>query len=156
MTIDIDDVSLLVHVDGATTLDALEAALAPKGLTLGIEGHGASTVSAWLAAGAPGSASLFHDPADHLVAGITATLLNGERLTIAPAPRRAVGPDLVALIVGGHDRFAKVDDVHLRVFRKDARLVREPLPAGVDLDPPPNAGEAKMLDAIAHALLRSG
>lgn len=154
--IEIDDVSLLVHVDGATTLGALEAALAPKGLTLGVDGHGDATVAGWLAAGAPGTPSLFHDPADHLVAGITATLVNGERLTIAPAPRRAVGPDLVALIVGGHERFAKVDAVHLRVFRKDTRPVREPLPHGVDLDPPLNAGETKMLDAIAHALLRSG
>lgn len=151
----IDVTSLLVEVSGATTLDALETELAARGLTLRVpldDGRGLTTVARWLADGAPGAPSTFADPADHLLAGVVATLANGQRLEIRPAPRRAVGPDLVALVVGAHERFAKVDRAWLRVHRLDARVVREPLPAGVDLDPPVSPAEQKILDALAREL----
>lgn len=150
-----DATSLLAEVDGATTLDALETELAARGLTLRVPldgGRGAKTVAAWIAEGAPGAPNAFFDPADHLLAGADMTLANGDRLTIRPAPRRAVGPDLLALVIGGGGRFATLDRAWLRVHRRDARVVREPLPAGVDLDPPPNEDERRILDAIAREL----
>jgi alkyldihydroxyacetonephosphate synthase len=151
VTIAIDRTSLFAEVDGGVTLAALEAELAPQGLTLGFAATNDS-IASWLARGAPGAPSMFHDPADHLLAGLEATLANGKRIVVRPAPRRAVGPDLTALVVGGRDRIATIARVWIRIHPKDARRVREPLPAGVDLDPPPNDGETRLWDAIAKEL----
>jgi alkyldihydroxyacetonephosphate synthase len=150
----LDRESLLADVGGDQTLDAIESALASQNLTLGFP-DGVPlpplTVAAWLAKGAPGARSMFGDPADHLVAGIEATLANGAHLAIHPAPRRAVGPDLVALAFGT-DRFARIDRAWLRVHERGARRVAEPLPEGVDLDPPTSDAESRLADAIAREL----
>jgi alkyldihydroxyacetonephosphate synthase len=173
MTFEIDRASLLVRVPGAATLGSIEQALEREGLTLGIayaerrgtaEPRMTDAVGAWLARGAPGAPSSFADPTDHLVAGLTATLANGSVVEIRPAPRRAVGPDLVALVVGAHERFASIDHIWLRVHREgaDAATVtgrggvrRVALPTEhLDLDPPVSDGEAALLDAIARELAR--
>ena len=104
----IDEMSLLLEAEGARTLDAIELELGERGLTLGIdlpEARGAMTVADWIAKGTPGAASMVVDPADHVIAGLVAKLTDGRTLTIRPAPRRAVGPDLVALFAGAADRF---------------------------------------------------
>ena len=154
MSFEIDHASLLVRVPGAATLASIERALASADLTLGIDIADLS-VGDWLARGAPGAPSSFADPADHLVAGLTATLANGSAtIDVRPAPRRAVGPDLVALLVGCHERFASIDHVWLRVHPKTgARRVALPL-ARPDLDPPVSTEEAALLDAIARELAR--
>lgn len=153
--LELDRQSLLVRVAGAVTLSSVEAELARDGLTLGVSLDlvGSATVAAWLAHGAPGAPSAFADPADHLVAGVTATLTNGNVVDVRPSPRRAVGPDLVALLVGANGRFASIDHVWLRVHHRDARRVSVPL-TGLDLDPPVSSGEAALLDAIARELAR--
>ncbi|MDB4935362.1 MAG: hypothetical protein JWP87_2334, partial [Labilithrix sp.] len=109
--IDIDPTSLLVGVPASKTLNSLETALAARGFTLGVAldeagppdaktgAAGFITVGDWLAKGAPGAASVFADPADHLVAGLEATLPDGKKLEVRPGPRRAVGPDLTALVL---------------------------------------------------------
>jgi alkyldihydroxyacetonephosphate synthase len=152
--IEIDVASLLVEVPAAMTLDALETALAARGLTLGValEQAGSIDVGAWLAKGAPGAPSLFADPADHLVAGLLATLSNGKRLEVRPGPRRAVGPDLTALAIGTNGRFATIERVWLRVHRREATRPAMPLPEGINLDPPVRPDEARLLDAIAREL----
>jgi alkyldihydroxyacetonephosphate synthase len=165
--IEIDPKSLLVFVPASKTLNALETALAARGFTLGVAldqagpanrdtgAAGAITVGEWLAKGAPGAASVFSDPADHLVAGLEATLPDGKRLEVRPGPRRAVGPDLTALVVGTHRRLGTVENAWLRIHRRDARRVSMPLPEGVDLDPPVTEGEARLLDAIERELGRA-
>lgn len=165
--IDIDVASLLVGVPADKTLDALETALAARGLTLGLAlelagpanattgAPGSIAVGDWLAKGAPGAASLFADPADHVVAGLEATLLDGRKLEIRPGPRRAVGPDLTALVMGCGGRFATIERAWLRVHRRDARRQALPLPEGVDLDPPITDAETSLVNAIAHELLRA-
>lgn len=154
MSFEIDRASLLVRVPGAATLASIERALSPEGLTLGVEATD-DAVGDWLARGAPGAASSFADPADHLVAGLTATLTNGSTLEVRPSPRRAVGPDLIALVVGGNERFASVDHVWLRVHLASASARRVAVPVeGLDLDPPLSNEEAKLLDAIARELAR--
>lgn len=162
--IDIDPTSLLVGVPATKTLDALETALAARGFTLGVAleqagpantttgAAGSITVGDWLAKGAPGAASVFSDPADHVVAGLLATLPGGKRLEIRPGPRRAVGPDLTALVLGTHRRLGTVEHAWLRIHRRDARRQSLPLPEGVDLDPPVTAQEAQLLDLIAREL----
>jgi alkyldihydroxyacetonephosphate synthase len=153
VSFEIDRTSLLVRVPGAATLASIETALAKGGLTLACARVSAmdTTVADWLASGAPGAKSGFADPADHLVAGLTATLTNGRRIDVRPAPRRAVGPDLVTLFVGANERFGTIDHVWLRVVRKDARDVELPID-GLDLDPPLSDDEASLLDAIAREL----
>jgi alkyldihydroxyacetonephosphate synthase len=150
----IDPISLLVAVDASHTLDAIEAELAPRGFTLGVALDAAGpavNVGDWLAKGAPGAASLFADPADHLVAGLEATLPDGKKLEVRPGPRRAVGPDLTALLVGTHRRLGSIDRAWLRIHRRDARRQALPLPLR-DLDPPVTADEARLLDAIQKEL----
>jgi alkyldihydroxyacetonephosphate synthase len=151
--ITIDPVSLLVEVHESQTLDALETELAARGFTLGValEQAGSATVGDWLAKGAPGAASIFADPADHLVAGLEATLPDGKKLEVRPGPRRAVGPDLTALLVGMHRRLGTIDRAWLRIHRRDARRQSLPLPGG-DLDPPVTADEARLIDAIQREL----
>lgn len=151
----IDPKSLLVSTPASCTLDGVETALAARGFTLGValDGNASLAIGDWLAKGAPGAPSMFSDPADHVVAGLLATLPNGKELEIRPGPRRAVGPDLTALAIGTHHRLATVTHAWLRIHRLDARRPAMPLP-DTDLDPPVNAGEAGLVDAILRELMR--
>jgi alkyldihydroxyacetonephosphate synthase len=153
--IEIDPTSLLVSVPASCTLDGVETALAARGFTLGaaLDGNSAQAIGDWLAAGAPGAPSMFADPADHLVAGLLATLANGKKLEIRPGPRRAVGPDLTALALGTRGRLASVTHAWLRIHRIDARRPSLGLPK-TDLDPPVSPAEARLVDAIHDELAR--
>lgn len=149
----IDRPSLLVDAPGTMLLTEVETTIAHESLSLGFVPP-AETVAAWLAAGAPGAPSSFADPADHLLAGLTATLASGSILEILPGPRRAVGPDLVPLFVGAHERFGKIERAWLRVHLVGARPVRLPLPEVV-LDPPVSGDEEELLARIAAELTRA-
>jgi alkyldihydroxyacetonephosphate synthase len=148
----VDRASLLVEVDAKATLGACEDAMRADGLTLGLEVIDRDVeVGAWLAAGAKGARDPWSDPADHLVAGLTATLRDGRTLTIRPTPRRAVGPDLIALVVGMNGRFARVERAWLRVHKQSApRPMAHPLVA--ERNPPLSDDESKLLEAIERAL----
>jgi alkyldihydroxyacetonephosphate synthase len=156
MSLHIDHTSLLAEVPGEAKLDAVETELAAQGLTLGVVlPSGGPTVAEWLARGAPGAASVFADPADHVVAGLTLTLSGtGKRLDVRPSPRRAVGPDLLLLAVGAGGRFGRIERAWLRVHRRDAVRPCLALPGG-DLDPPLSDAESRLLDAIEAELGRS-
>lgn len=154
MSFEIDRASLLVRVPGGATLASIERALAPEGLTLGVPAFDV-TVADWLAQGAPGAPSGFLDPADHVVAGLSATLTNGRRVEVRPAPRRAVGPDVIALFVGANERFGAIDQAWIRVHVAGAPRVCDPLADDLDLDPPVASDEGELLDAIARELERS-
>jgi alkyldihydroxyacetonephosphate synthase len=154
MKVTVDRKSLLAQVDGKMTLAEVEASLALSGLTLdvaGAKGNG-RTIASWLAAGAEGARQAWLDPADHLVAGCEVVLKDGTRFEIRPAPRRAVGPDLVALVVGMSERFGAIERAWLRVHPVG---VRRPDHGGLALDPDPpvSEGEAGLLDAIDSCLV---
>ena len=156
----IDSMSLLVQAPANATLGAIEQELSGFELTLGValEGERAGEmarmqIGAWLAQGAPGAPSAFADPADHLVAGLVATLPSGKRLEVRPVPRRAVGPDLTALFFGVKGAFGPIERAWLRVHRKDARHVTLLLP-GVDLDPPMSEAESTLAAAISCELMK--
>jgi alkyldihydroxyacetonephosphate synthase len=153
VSFEIDLASQLVRVPGAATLASIERALACSDLTLGFPATD-DAVADWLAHGAPGAPSSFADPVDHLVAGVTATLANGSTVEVRPSPRRAVGPDLIALLVGAQERFASIDHVWLRVHSTSARRVALPV-VELELDPPVSPEESALLDAIARELARS-
>lgn len=145
---------LLVEVDASMSLQSVEHHLAAAGgltLHVALDAHGTSSVGDWLARGAPGARSSFADPADHLVAGLEGTLPDGSTLVVHPEPRRAVGPDLVALAVGAEGRFVRVTRAWLRVHEVEAPRPTLPLPE-LDLDPPISDGERALLEAIAREL----
>lgn len=155
MSFEIDNKSLLVRVPGRATLASVEEALVRDGLTLGLSPEQtpwASPIAEWLASGARGSASVFVDPADHLVAGLEATLTNGKHIEVRPSPRRAVGPDLMALFVGAGERFGSIERAWLRVHVRSAPRVRLTIAEGIDLDPPMSKGEVALVEAMAACL----
>jgi alkyldihydroxyacetonephosphate synthase len=148
----LDRESLLACIEGSTELASAERTLNDAGLTLDLGvAVPSGTLGEWLARGAPGTRDRWLDPADQLLAGLDATLADGRALSIRPAPRRAVGPDLTALFVGAGERFGRIDRAWMRVHRRDA--TRPTAPAfHVDRDPPVSGGERGLVEAIAKAL----
>ena len=156
MNLQIDPISLLVAADSELTLTAVEAALTAKGFTLdvAIVEH-KKTVREWIDAGMPGTRDKWLDPADQVLAGFEANLSTGQALQIRAAPRRSVGPDLSALVLGCGGRFAKVTKAWLRMHKvgverpSTSKFVAPPEPA-------PSPSEERMLVAIEKELKKIG
>ncbi|HEX8793129.1 MAG TPA: FAD-binding protein, partial [Polyangiaceae bacterium] len=147
----VDRESLLACVEGSAKLEDVERELRTQGLTLDATlPSPAPTLAEWLARGAPGARDRWLDPVDQLLAGLDATLKDGRVLSVRPAPRRAVGPDLTALFVSAGERFGRIDRAWMRVHPLGA--VRYTAPAfACDRDPPLTPGESGLLDAISRA-----
>lgn len=146
----LDGESLLACVEGTTDLAEAERLLASQGLTLDVRLPSPSpTIAEWLSRGAPGARDRWLDPVDQLVAGLDATLADGRSLSIRPAPRRAVGPDLTALFLGAHGRLGRIERAWLRVHRRGVARPTAP-PFGGERDPAPNAGERALWEAISR------
>lgn len=146
-----DLASLLVEVTGDDVLADVEARLAELDRTLDVDASAhAMTVREWIDRGAPGARDLWLDPADQLIAGFDAVLNDGRTLSVRPAPRRAVGPDLAALVMGCSGRFAKVTRAWLRVHDRGARKPHAAF--NYPRDPELTDDEKKLLDAIAREL----
>ncbi len=149
----IDRESLLVHVDAHASLADVEASLLRDGLTLDLALEKKdSSVGAWLESGAPGARSAWLDPADHLVAGFSARLRvgsgvgsGGDVFTVKPAPRRAAGPDLLALLLGLDGRLLAFESVWLRVHRVGAARPVSPFEESHE---PLNEDELRLFAAI--------
>lgn len=147
----LDPLSGLVHVSGAATLDEVERFLAREGLSLRLGAEApalaATTVDAWIAAGARGAPDPWSDPVDHLVAGFSAELRSGAGLEVRPAPRRAVGPDLFALFLGMEGRVGRVVSAHLRVH---GSAHARPMPAAFQRDRPVNDAERELIERVVE------
>jgi FAD/FMN-containing dehydrogenase len=118
-----DDASGLVPVEAGASLADVEAALGERDLTLAMGTPSEAPVGEWLALGAPGAREQFADPVDQLVAGLSAVLADGRLVHIRPAPRRAVGPDLVAAFVGGRGRLGIITSAHLVARARTAETI---------------------------------
>jgi alkyldihydroxyacetonephosphate synthase len=152
VTIALDIESLLVDVSGDETLADVEAALKRQRLTLDVDPSShAMTVREWIEAGAPGARDAWLDPADQILAGLDALLPSGKKLVIHPAPRRAVGPDLTALVVGCGGRYAKLVRAHLRVHKGDVTRPKT-APFARDRNPDMTEGETALLAALDREL----
>ena len=149
---DLDRESLLACIDGAADVASAERRLLAEGLTLDAKLPSSPlSLADWLARGAPGTRDAWLDPADQLLAGLDATLHGGRAISIRPAPRRAVGPDLTALLVGAGGRVGRVDRAWMRVHRKE--VPRPANPFEHDRDPIVSKGEQALLDAMSKALV---
>jgi alkyldihydroxyacetonephosphate synthase len=104
-----------------TPLREVETAAQRAGLSLGLVGEvPATTLASFVAAGLPGSPDPWADPVRGAVCGIEArTVAGGFRYL--PAPRRAVGPNLMALCVGAQGALAEIEAASLPLVRVGAR-----------------------------------
>ncbi|HEY8437735.1 MAG TPA: FAD-binding oxidoreductase [Candidatus Limnocylindrales bacterium] len=105
---------------GAGTLGPdLEAALDPRGLTLGHypQSWERSTVGGWIAARSAGQQSLGFGRIEELFAGGRLEAPAGS-LVLPPHPASAAGPDLRHLVLGSEGRFGIVTEATLRVVAK--------------------------------------
>jgi alkyldihydroxyacetonephosphate synthase len=143
-----DDISMLVDAPGESTLGSIEDLVRARGFTLRLdEGFDRTmSVASFIGAGCPGVVDPFFDPPDHAVAGFSATLRSGDILRIAPSPRRAVGPDLYALMHGTGERVGAMGRAHLRIHRTG--LAARPLAHTIESNPPMDARERTLSDKL--------
>jgi FAD/FMN-containing dehydrogenase len=152
----LDRASLLLDVPGGTLLRDICDFLRSHDLSLTTtplpESILVDSVANWLAVGAPGAPDPLADPADHLIAGLSATLPSGSQLRLRPCPRRAAGPDLTALFFGQEHRFGTLDRVWLRVHTRTS--MAPGFPCSRERNPEQSADERRWTQALASALAR--
>jgi alkyldihydroxyacetonephosphate synthase len=153
----IDEHALLASFAGDTPLAVAEELLARRGLTLALDPSyappGSTTIADWIARGSPGSIDPWLDPVDQRIAGLVARLSSGQVLTIRPAPRRAVGPDLIALFHGASERIGSVERATLAVKRTDRPRAR-PLAFELERNPPLSDAEERLWQRVAAEIAR--
>lgn len=146
-----DELSQLVTADASEALGSIESRLAARGFTLGVAADPDLALGHWIAQGLPGAADPWSDPADHTLAGFQASLHDDTPLALLPQPRRAVGPDLTALVAGAGGRVARLHRATLRARPLSALPVRA-LPFGAERCPPVSAGERAAFERLVSAL----
>lgn len=121
----VDVPSQLIHAQAGTPLVEVEEEARKHGWTFGLHRSVSGlTVGRWLDDGAPGRRDKANDPVDQFIAGLDVVLPDGTRMDLKPAPRRAVGPDLISAIIGARGRLGTIVGAHLiaRVSRSDRAL----------------------------------
>jgi alkyldihydroxyacetonephosphate synthase len=152
----IDSTSQLATIAGRSPLSKAEAWLQDRGFTLrlGAEAPLSASVASWIAGGVAGAPDRWSDPVDQRVAGLDGRLSSGHRVIIRPVPRRAVGPDLMALFVGAGGRIGSVESATLRVYRLREPEAR-PHPFHFPRNQPLGAEEASTWERIATTLSKA-
>jgi len=148
----LDEVSQLAEVDAQLSLGAVEALLSRANLTLGLA-QGADwsmSIADWIALGLPGSQDPWDDPVASRIAGFEATAGN-VYARVRATPRRATGPDLLALFAGARGQVGRVERAELSVSKRGAAPARVQ-PFHWDRDPPLSAAEQRAFDLAATAL----
>jgi alkyldihydroxyacetonephosphate synthase len=116
---DLDEASGLATFGAGTLGPAVEAALAPHGLTLGHypQSWERSTLGGWVAARSAGQQSLGFGRIEALFAGGRLVAPAGT-LELPPHPASAAGPDLRQLVLGSEGRFGVLTDAIVRAVPK--------------------------------------
>jgi alkyldihydroxyacetonephosphate synthase len=144
----VDPVSGLARAPGTMTMSHVERALTAEGRTLGLTGPAPELdVNEFIAQGMPGMPDAFEDPVAQRLAGFAARTHSGLELNVRPAPRRATGPDLSALLVGARGRFGVVAEAWLPAISQKARPARA-LASTIDPEPGVTAGEREIVAAL--------
>ena len=117
--INLDETSLLVHVQAGLTALELEEILAPRGLSLGDfpPMSLASSIGGLLAVRTPGKTSTRHGFMEDAVLGVSAVLADGRTIHTRIAPRRATGPDLARAVCGSEGTIGIITSAVLRIHR---------------------------------------
>jgi alkyldihydroxyacetonephosphate synthase len=152
----LDELSRLAEVDAELSLGATQALLERAGLGLGLDAHTdwSLSVARWVAAGFPGAREAWLDPVATRVTGFEATA-GGVQARVRAAPRRATGPDLLALFAGAHEAIGKVERVTLAVEPLAASLPRAQA-FHWSRDPGLNAGELRAFELVRRELSKGG
>jgi alkyldihydroxyacetonephosphate synthase len=150
----LDATSRLSEVDARLSLGAVEALLSRHGLTLALAGmvDWSQSVAAWLAAGFPGAKDVWADPVSARVAGFEASA-GGIQARVRSAPRRATGPDLLALFAGAQGALGEVERATLVVSERGAAEPRRE-PFRWDRDPAPSDAEVRAFERLRRSLRR--
>ncbi len=122
----LDEVSGLAAFGPGTAGPAVEAALAPHGLTLGHfpQSFELATIGGWAATRSSGQESLGYGRIEDLVAGLELEAPAG-RLVLPARPASAAGPDLVELVMGSEGRLGVITAVTVRVRPRPAERTVE-------------------------------
>jgi alkyldihydroxyacetonephosphate synthase len=112
----LDEVSGLATFGAGTTGPEVEAAVRPRGWTLGHypQSFEYSTVGGWVATRSSGQQSLRYGRIEDLLAGAHMETPRGP-LDLPPFPASAAGPDLRHLLLGSEGRLGVITEVTVRV-----------------------------------------
>ncbi len=153
----IDTHSLTARLPGDMPLGVAEELLTRHGLSLSLadDTERGQRVSRWVASGAATTHDPWADPVRQTVSGLQARLPSQERFEIRPAPRRAVGPDLVALYLGADERAGVVEAVTVSLEREGSPRAR-PLPFAGERNPHQDDGERAAFAALVDGVTNPG
>ncbi|MDB4961335.1 MAG: linked oxidase domain protein [Myxococcales bacterium] len=124
--LELDETSLMVHVQAGLTGLALERILAPRGLSIGDYPPVVltSSIGGIIAVRTPGKSSARHGFFEDAVVGVSAVLADGRSVHTRVAPRRSTGPDLARALMGSEGTIGFITSAVLRIHQKpEARLV---------------------------------
>ncbi|MEP7049809.1 MAG: FAD-linked oxidase C-terminal domain-containing protein [Pseudomonadota bacterium] len=152
----LDELSRLAEVDARLSLGTTQSLLARAGLSLGLDSSAdwSSSIASWIAAGFPGARDAWLDPVSARVTGFEATA-GGVQARVRAAPRRATGPDLLALFAGAHAAIGRVERATLAVEPLAAPLPRAQ-PFRWERDPGLSPAERRAFDLVRRALRKNG
>ena len=148
----LDEQSRLAEVDARLSLGATQSLLARAGLSLGLDAttDWSLSIANWVALGYPGARDSWLDPVAARVTGFEASA-GGVQARVRAAPRRATGPDLLALFAGAREAIGKMERVTLAVEPLNAHLPRAER-FHWPRDPGLNCGEQRAFELVRRAL----
>jgi len=151
----LDRVSQLVEVDAQLSLGGLESLLDRHSLSLGLSENApwTASLSDWISLGFPGARDAWADPVHSLVSGFEACA-SGVEARVRTAPRRATGPDLLALFAGTGNAVGRVERLTLAVSPRGVNP-RPMAPFAWPRESAMNAGETHAFERICRSLSAS-
>lgn len=116
--LDMDPVSGTVTAQAGITVHQLENFLHEKGFTLGFVPRSRLLLSLgdYLATSCPSEGSPLYGTIIENCLGLSAVMADRTSFKVRPSPRRAVGPDLMHLLLGARGRYGVITAACLRVF----------------------------------------